>query len=902
MRNPISDFRKYEYSCSRRLSRASLIPILAPVLAPLLATVSPPGMAQDQETAPGKGEKLTEEVVVTGTYIRGIKPTGSQVIGISKEEITASGAVSSTELLGSLPQATNLFNSRTTVSPGAAAQLQIVRPNLRNLPGENSATGAATLILVDGHRVPGVGVRQVATDPDMVPPGIIQRVEIITDGGSSIYGADAVGGVINFITLKGYEGVKLDAGYSVGDDYTGWDTNLTAGTAWGNGSAYISYSAAEQDEILGKDRDWQKRIDWNTGLPYDTACAAPNVRIGSTNYASPAYAANTTNRCDNTQLKALSPHVEREGVFVGLNQVLSESVEFDVTAFYSERTSSSSKGPAEATTTMTAANPYYQNIDGSGSNQQLIFNMGEYGAHREESSSFKSWGITPEFKISFADDWQLRTLFNYGKSESDYHQPGVNSTLLAQYGSAATVGGAVNYYDLASTVNQDLIANILDEKSLGRAEDEIINVRAIADGGLFSLPGGEVRVALGAEYLEEEYRRSEGVRSQTSTDDFDWLSYKRHVSAVFGELQIPVIGANNRLPGVEAFDISLSVRHDDYSDFGKTTNPKIGFTYVPVEWVTVRGNWGESFNAPTPVDQLSSQFNTFSVFPFIAVVNPNDGPTGAESQTVAVQGAAPELKPQTATTWSLGLDLEPPVMPGFRASLSYYEIEFEGTLRKPPAFNAPELYRYFPEYAVVHPSDADLVEASSYAVGGDATVAPLLGTNSVYNIIYYITDNIGTTNIRGIDYAFDQVVDTSFGTLDFRLAGNYRLESSTQLNKGSPWIDDLEYDESKYTAKFTAGTNIGNFRAQLDYNYLDGYDVEETPTRPQSHVGAFETVDLYLRYAFDGNDWRENMTVTMNVSNLLDASPPEYRENGDNGYDNGFTLGRVFKVGLSKEF
>ena len=550
---------------------------------------------------------------------------------------------------------------------------------------------------------------------------------------------------------------------------------------------------------------------------------------------------------------------------------------------------------------MTSANPYYQNLDGSGANQQILFNYGPYGASREESSSFDSWGITPELKITFANDWQLRTMLNYGESNSDYFQPSTDSVLMSQYGSAPDINGAINYYDLASTANQSLITNTLNSYSYGKAESKIANARVIVDGALYSLPGGEVRVALGAEYMDEKLSRREGSYSSSTPDTSAWQSYDRDITAFFGELQIPIIGERNSLPGVQSFDLSLSVRHDDYSDFGETTNPKIGISYVPVEWITVRASWGESFNAPTPVDQLSSQFNTFDIFPFVAVRNPADDPVGAESQTVAVQGAQPDLQPQTATTWSAGFDIEPPALSGFRASLNYYEIEFEGTLNKPPAFNPTELYTNFSDYAVVHPSDADLVAAANFAVGGAQKVAPLLGTGTVYNIIYFLTDNLGNTNISGLDFAFNQLLDTSFGSVDLGLSGNYRLESETQLSSGTPWIDDLEYDEPEYFVKLSAGTNIGQLRAQLDYNYRDGYDVVETAQRPQSKVKEFGTLDMYFRYDFmGGSGWSEDLSLTMNINNVLDEEPPVYKQAGDDGYANGFSLGRLVKVGFSK--
>lgn len=883
---------------------------LSGVIGPLMGMGVAQGVAiaQEQPVMEESPQRILEEIVVTGTFIRGIKPTGSQVLGITADNVKAVGAISSSELLSSLPQASNLFNERTTISPGGGSQVQVIRPNLRNLPGGDFATGAATLILMDGHRLPGVGVSQVAPDPDMIPLGIIERVEIITDGGSSIYGADAIGGVINFITKRRFDGIQIDAGYNIADNYTSFDTNITAGKTWDNGSVYMSYSYADQDEILIKDRSWAKDINWTTGLGFDDTCALPNVSITpavgpSVNYAAPGFVPNTHNHCDNSQGQALSPSMERENVFAGLSWNFGNSVELDVRAFYSERSSSARQGPQGEAGRMESQNPYYIDIDGMGSPQSVLFNFSPHIGSRNETTSFESWGITPELKVTFSNDWQLSTLFNYGKSQSNYFTPVVNTSLVTEYGQGTTIADAVNYYDIAQTINLDLLDNLLDWAVIGEAEHEIINGRVIADGDLFRIPGGDVRFALGVEYFEEEYSRREGRLRPADKGSLPKPSYKRDVSSVFGELMVPVVGASNRLAGIESLDLSLSVRHDDYSDFGSTTNPKIGITWSPVNWVNVRGSWGESFNAPTPLDQLASQLNTITAFPAHFVPNPADPPSQGAT-LLAVQGAAPNLMPQEATTWSVGLDIEPPVVPGLRASLNYYEIDFEGTLSKPPSFNPSELYTNFPDYFILYPTAEQIEAAGALAPGGDAIVAPFLlpGSSEVYSIIFSLTDNLGNTKIKGLDFSLNQILENKLGVLDFGISGNYRLDSKTQAGAGLPWRDDLKVDEPKYFLKASAGLTRGNFRAQADWNYRDGYDVIRIPGfREQDHVSSFQTVDLFFRYDLQGG-WRDDLTLSLNINNVFDRDPPTWRQDGNRGYVNGFTLGRMFRFGVSKRF
>ena len=225
------------------------------------------------------GEPVPEEVLVTGTLIRDIEPTGSQLIAIDETAITELGAVTTNELLATIPQVSNFFNDRAEQDPRGADRLQVNRPNLPDLPGINSATGATTLILVDGHRLAPVGADQSSLDPDVVPSIAMRRVEVMTDGGSSLYGADAVGGVINFVTLDEYEGLKVDVGYDTGDEYSSWQASLLAGTEWSGGSGYIALATTDRESVLIEDRDWAAQGQWDelgtTLTPTGTECIEP---------------------------------------------------------------------------------------------------------------------------------------------------------------------------------------------------------------------------------------------------------------------------------------------------------------------------------------------------------------------------------------------------------------------------------------------------------------------------------------------------------------------------------------------------------------------------------------------------------------------------------------------------
>jgi iron complex outermembrane recepter protein len=183
-----------------------------------------PALAQDEAEG-------ADEIVVTGTLIRGIEVVGSQTLTVTKEAITEVGAGSTTELLASIPQISS-FNGQFEPNPRGARSNSIARPNLRDLPGADGNSGSVTLALVDGYRITPVGVKESSMDVDIIPSIIIEGVDVVTDGGTSLYGADAVAGVINFRTMRSFEGIMVDGNFGFGTTvsaYKQYDASIVAG-------------------------------------------------------------------------------------------------------------------------------------------------------------------------------------------------------------------------------------------------------------------------------------------------------------------------------------------------------------------------------------------------------------------------------------------------------------------------------------------------------------------------------------------------------------------------------------------------------------------------------------------------------------------------------------------------
>lgn len=900
----------------RRISRHALLKSGAAFngLAVALCAFAMPAAAQSQQETSPPDEQTLREIIVTGTLLRGAPPVGSSVIAEDQASIRASGATTANEILAEIPQVTNLFNQSPTRKVGIAAnQLQIARPNLRNISAEN-ASSASTLVLFDGYRVATAGVTQASIDPDLIPTAAIERVEVVTDGGSAIYGADAVGGVINFITRKRFDGVKIDARQGFADDYRNIDVNAIVGKDWGSGSAFITYTFNKNDALFGRDRDFISNRDYSTGAPVGTTCNTPNIIAGGVAFtgSGTSFAPGTT-LCDTSDNSSYIPRVERHGVYASLTQDLNESISITTRAFYSQR---KTEGPTEyavANLTVPSTNYYYISLptnSGSTARQTASFSLAPaLGVDTIGSgTNISEWGANAELKADLFKNWQFRGLFNYSQSDSSSFTRGPNQTLLNAAAAGTTAATAINPYNVAAT-NADLLSAIIDNNTYaGQTRDELINFKGTVDGTIIALPGGDLRLAAGYEFLQDNLQNR-----STQNTPIDYLGgvpyqkYSRDVHAVFGELLIPIFGEHNAVPGIRSFVISAQGRYDHYSDFGGTFNPKFGATYKPLDWLSIRGNWSRSFNAPSLIDQLGSNSNVIGLFPFVAFTRPGDNIGFFGGSTVALQGSQPNLKPQKAETWSVGFDADPPFVPGLHLNASYYNVVFKDQLRTPSPNTT--IFDYFPnniETSVTGISAADLRAFALLAPNGSAIVEPLIANGTlVYEIVDFRTGNFGILKTDGIDFALNYRHDTGFGGVDLGINGNYTLNRKSQVSPDAPVIDEMKTLTPDLLLKTSLGLDVGSLRGQVSWNHTAGFDVVRTNTLPQDHVKSFNTFDLFFKYDVPGDSLLlRDLSFTLNVNNMLDQDPPVYKLRGQGGFLNGhgFTVGRQFVFGISKKF
>jgi iron complex outermembrane recepter protein len=924
-----------------------------------LLALSVPAFAQTDPAEDDDAPAQDKDIVVTGTLIRGIAPPGASTIAVTEEAIEETGASTTAQLLEKIPQLGSFNDFQSPV--GASSFVTTNRPNLRNLPGFTTAGSSPTLVLVDGHRVVGAGISVTTPDPDIVPPGAIERVEIVPDGGSAIYGSDAVAGVINFITRKRFNGVEMGGHFGFADDYQSWDANATIGKDWGTGSIFASYNYSQHDGLLGSDRDWvfypNTTIDGVTATSFQ--CSPGNVTVGNTLPFGPVPGVVTgtfgltatgarqaaRNQCDESDDSSIYPEEKRHSVLAGLTQELSSTLTFDVKAFYTQRAIEFQGGPFRLTTRFGPSflssfgflsSPIFNaNIAATGGffaafgETQTVYSAFGASDANNSTNDLSTWGVAPAFTLKLGN-FRLRSISSYGESSTKFAGTQVDTASLIN----ATRAGLFNPYDPEAS-NPVALAAISGFINYGHTRQRQFNTRLVIDGDLFALPGGAVKLAAGVEYGAEAFiYRAGGILPGTQNTGYAGLSVSgtqiiapyaalpftkvsRNVKSAFAEVVVPIFGPDNATTLFQELNVSLAGRVDDYNDFGSTTNPKIGVTWRPFEPLKLRGSWGKSFVAPSLADDARvgvTRVVTTSL-PFLqptaaqvgTTINGVVVPAVAGRQQVILLGNKPGIGPQTAKTWSVGADFDVPFAPGLRLSATYYNINYRNIIAFPP-FTTSTFYANFVGTSAItfNPSAAQI---AALATLPNARIEGAPCGAACYVIIDARKQNLSSIKIGGLDFVAQYVKETDFGSIDFAFNGNYDLQRDQQAASTTLFVDQIEDNASRFRFRTSLGANVGDFRAQVSLNHSQGYDLLPAVGvgTSQTHVSSFNVVDLFFKYDVKAEGLLNGLSLSLNVNNVFDEDPPVYLlQNsltpGTNGFANGRTLGRFVQFGINKKF
>jgi len=818
-----------------------------------------------------------DELVVTGSSIRGVPPTGSNLIAVTREDIQAIGAANTPDLIATVPQL-NSFNTAPQASLGGFGSFA---PGMRGLPA------SATLPLMNGHRLVAAAANETNPDYPLIPGLAIERIEVVADGASSIYGSDAVAGVVNFITRKRFDGVEINASFADADKYQSGYIGTLFGTDWGSGSLLAAYQYTENDNITGGDRDYRVQ-DFRPRGGIDTratSCPSPNV-LADTSFWSVMQGApgfTSVNYCDNGAVADLLPSSQLHSLFLSARQDLGEHATLWAEVLYTDREDEIRAAPPAQTIFLFNTNPFFQGPAGA-TNAYVLFRPDNLiGADHFTNTDERRVGNS-SFGIDYRlpRDLNLSVYGSLGWADNDAFIPQINTAALAAAAAGTTTATAVDPFGTGTSPT--VRAAILDSSTDVAIEQRVSLGAVKLDGPIMDLPAGALRFAVGAEIRRETFEQRGFVGAAAVPENLE-----RDITSVYGELFVPVL---------DTLSLSLSGRYDDYSDFGSTTNPKVGVTWAPAEGVSLRASYGTSFRAPG-LRQVGATVGAYYLSAAQATTYAND-PTrgGAQVNTVYLLGGNKNLQPEEATTYSFGIDLNPTFLPNLRASLTYYDIEYTGVIGTPSAtyvFTDPT----FASLVYRNPTNTQLSDLLALATPVNLP-APL---PAIGNVLDLRLNNFGIRNTDGLDFDVNYRWSTGFGSVFADLAGNYILNFDTQFSPGAPVADSLKLGVPRWTARATLGVDAGALSFAGYVNYRDGITNNyTTPTGVAAYeADGYMTVDLRLFWTLPDATWTRNTVLALQINDLFDETPPFFpASDGIGGAYN--PIGRSVALSLRKSF
>ncbi|MFO1310307.1 MAG: TonB-dependent receptor [Burkholderiales bacterium] len=818
-------------------------------------------------------------VTVTGTNIKRVESeTASPVVTITSSQIEQAGYQTINEFLQQIPSAGAGLDNRFVngFAPGGGSL------NLRNL-GFNS-----TLILVNGKRLPTYPFAQILAtaqgfqDLNSIPLALVDRIEVLLDGASAIYGADAVAGVVNVITKSNFRGLEVQggAGTSYKGDGTTWQASITGG--WGDLSkdkynVAINASYMKQDNVWAKDRSFNSTEDLrgrggtdnrsSFGTPgtlvdtvtgdrvYGPDCG-PSTQIGGSSVRG------NFCRYDRPQEGTdLLPSTERYG-FYGTGQYAFSPA---LTAFVEggwARAKYYSHGFPAPTLDGYSADPLNNPSTGVGlivpvgnpynpfpNPAELRLRTTDVGT-RDIDQSSDIWRVVAGLKGT-VKDWDWDVSYYYGKITTD--QQNLNQVLQTQFQQAINNG---SYNIMDPSKNPASLTDSLRYTAPRNGDSKIQDVFGKISGDIYTLPAGPLSMAIGGEWRREslsdvpDYQlaigNTMGISASQAYGD-------RDVSSFFTEFNIPI---------VKTFEADAAVRYDKYSGNGSWSgwSPKLGLRWQPNSSVLVRGTVGQAYRAPslfetTPATQTSYSFGLQD--PVLCPVYDENNPNCGLDLKVATSGNA-NLKPEKTDFLTAGFILEP--VAGNSVGMTYWYYKRKDEIS---AFTADQLLAYFP-------TDPSIVVRNP-----DGTIAQL---NS-------IPINLNQTKTSGLDINLrGRTAPTPYGTFSADFTGTYLFKYDTSYT--SPTGDQFDGNYAgtiwypRFKANWALNWNYGAWFATLSGNYT--HSMTDNVYSDGAKISSYALWNLSATYTgFKG--WQ----IMGQIQNLFNTDPPFVNESTANtaGWD-----------------
>jgi iron complex outermembrane receptor protein len=820
-----------------------------------------------------------ERVEITGSSIKRVDGEAALPVQVIKrEEIERSAVTTAGELLAKISASAGNISESASLSD-IAGQRGFSGANLRGI-GVSS-----TLVLLNGRRIANFASPGSASGVDLnaIPVSAIQRVEVLKDGASAIYGTDAISGVINFITRQDYRGVDLYVYYADTQDGGAEKKTVTASGGVGD-LAKDGYNllavldVTKTGALRSSQRDWigsvfQPAINLDVGSSNSFPAnarrvdslgaygarrnpSAPNCNPPATVYAPDSFVGASACLYDYMQDTLLVPKNDKVSLLTRGELALGTAHTLFAEALLSDTKTLYRISPLTITDlNYPAAGKYYP----------VGLFPGYTGALRTSQRLSEAGGRTNEVDASTSRlllgakgllaGWDYNAALN--RSESRVTDAYIDGYVKTNEFNALYRSGALNPFGATDAAGLSALAatKIRDDARKSKGSTTSFDIRASRD--LFEMAGGTAALALGYEFRQEEMEfrpsallQAGQIRGDGAATAFDG---KREVQAVFSELSLPL---------TKTLEAQLALRHDRYDDTGSTTNPKVGLRWAPMKQLLLRGSYGTGFRAPTLPDLYTpariGQTNGIYDDVYCAEVKasfPDAEPDYCGLQPDKRLGGSTGLKPEESKQYSLGLVFE--LSREINGSLDYWRIEKSNTIVSPEGL-------YF----------SDPVKYASYITRNARPLSP--------TIPGYILEvdgrlrNAGALKTSGLDLSLDyRGPSTALGRFSAFINGTYVIDYKTADFEGAELLSGVGKfagDQVVQRWRHTAGISVDNgpFSATLTQTYYASYqDQKPLADGSMRKVKAYQLFDLTGSYQLG-----KAVKLRAGVKNLLDTAPP----------------------------
>ncbi|MCQ3828417.1 TonB-dependent receptor [Microbulbifer elongatus] len=808
---------------------------------------------------------LVEEVIVTGSRIASaVADTPRPVTTVTLEDIQLTGADTVADYLRN--SAYNTLGSYRDQSGSSFGSVQLV--DLKGLGADRTA------VLVNGRRVPGnPWTGTSAVDIGTIPMAAVERVEILTDSASAIYGADAIGGVVNIIMKKDWEGAEFSAGTSnpTRDDATSENASFTIGTSSDRGSMVFSAEYVKKNTIYDRDRAYSAPlIKGNSGaggLPVDgtdvqgingggnsaftldfseaLGVIGPCNSAGLTPVADPFGVPGTGCGYSYANFSAASRGYERRSTFLAGEFKINDDHSIFVENRFTNKEDAGRFAPAIGGFFFDADSPF----NDLGQDALLYHRFVAHGTRDDK-------GITDEMDTTFGITGNLLNGdVNYEVYARDYRFSAADygeNYVLASVISDLVASGDYNPVDPFAPENADAIAQ--SKASLSRDISTIHEGYGVTFDGVldrFQLSGGAIGWAAGWESAREAY-----------TDKYD--SY-REAGNVLGSAGISAAGSRSRqaffaeaeLPVFDNFTTNIAARFDEYNDVGGEFSPMLSMRYQPMEMLTLRASLGEGFKAPNLTDLHQPYAQSFLQTPDKARCEALGTDPCPSSQLETYTGGNPELEPEETSSWNVGMVLAP--VDSLTLSLDWWNVKIDGAV---DSLSLDDLLAV--EATGSLPSGVYVNRApSSNGVPGPITRCEGTGLSAPDCGVINVYANLAEREVEGVDLKANWSIETGIGGFEANVVWSH-------LNKYNEILPVLGLKEQAGTQSFPEDkVNLG-LRYRRDdltvaYNYTWLAETESDYNGVFPSWGGHDVSVVYT--APFGTEF------TLGVLNLTDEDP-----------------------------